>query len=576
MSSSDSSGATRSVGSIVVGQLEAHGVPRVYCVPGESYLDVLDALHDSPIETIVCRQEGGAGFMALAESALTGRPGVAMVTRGPGAANAMIAVHTSWQDATPFVLLVGLIPVADRHRESFQEFDLGAWFGSTAKRVVTIDDPDRAADLLAEAFQIAASGRPGPVVVGLPEDVLVRHSSVVDAAVRAVAGGGVGPADRQSLQALVAEAHRPLVIVGGQRWSTQTAAELVSWARTRHIPVVTDWRSQDIVDNDDPAFGGWLGYGRNDATVDALARADLHLFVGCGFADVASDGYLARDPDARAVVVDPDPDLRGHQGRVDLHILATPAAFVAAVGHEEPGTGEHPPEADADRLAWCRDLRTAQESFATPHPEVSRGVDLGTAMALLAERLEPDAVVTYGAGNHALWAQRYLTRRVFPSLLSPRNGAMGFGVPAAVAAALVHPGRRVVSVAGDGCFLMNGQELATAAAYGAAPVILIADNAQYGTIRQHQEHSYPGRVSGTALVNPDFASYAESFGAHGERVERTEDLAGALDRAFASGRAAVLHLLTDPAVLAPGKRIDRLAAPPSVVADSPVQPREGT
>ncbi|MEJ3651605.1 thiamine pyrophosphate-dependent enzyme [Actinomycetes bacterium KLBMP 9759] len=531
---------TRSAGAAIVAQLEALGVHRVYGVPGESYLEVLDALHDSPIDMVVCRQEGGAGFMAVAEGRLTGLPGVAMVTRGPGAANVAIAVHTAWQDATPLVLFVGLVPVDDRDRESFQEFSLSGWFGSTAKRVITVERPDRAAAQVAEAFAVAAAGRPGPVVVGLPEDVLVERTSAPLAAPRPVAGGAVSSVQRQALGRMLETAQRPFVVLGGDRWDAASSAAVTAWAERAELPLVADWRTHDVVDHDSPAYAGWLGYGRNPRLAEAFDAADLLLFVGTGYGDVISGGYRGGAPDAMTVVVDPDPELRIHQRRVDLHLLADPSAFVAALPEivKDPG--------------WAKQLRAAQLEFATPGGEIdSPYVDMDLAMAELAARLDRDAVITYGAGNHAVWAQRFLPHHGVGSLVAPRNGAMGIGVPAAVAASLVHPGRQVVSIAGDGCFLMNGQELATAVAGGGRPLILVVDNAQYGTIRQHQERAHPGRVSGTALVNPDFGAYARAFGAYGERVRRTADLPAALDRALACGTAAVLHLDVDPAVLQP-------------------------
>lgn len=537
-------GVERTAGALLVAQLEALGVPRVYGVPGESYLEVLDALHDSPIDMVVCRQEGGAGFMALAEARLTGRPGVVAVTRGPGAANAAIAVHTAWQDATPMVLLVGLIPVADRDRESFQEFSLGGWFGTTAKRVITLDRPERAAEQVAEAFAVATAGRPGPVVIGLPEDVLTAKTAAPVVPARAVSGGAVSAPQAEELEVLLGRAERPLVIVGGTGWTADAAAAVTAWCERRRFPVVADWRCQDMVDHDSPAYAGWFGYGSDPGLLDALDRADLLLFVGGQYGDVLSGGYTRGNPDAPTVVVSADPDLRAHQRRVDLHLLATPAAFAGAL-----------PEGPAADPVWWEGLRAARERFATPGvPVRSEYVDLDMAVAALAERMTPDAIVAHGAGQHAIWAQRFLPRHSFPSLLAPRNGAMGYGLPAAVAASLVHPGRQVVCVAGDGCFLMNGQELATAAAYGATPLVVIADNSGYGTIRQHQRRHHPGRPSGTALVNPDFGALARSFGLHGERLSRTEDVPAALDRALAAvagGRAAVLHLDVDPEILQP-------------------------
>ncbi|WP_435201975.1 thiamine pyrophosphate-dependent enzyme [Janibacter sp. GS2] len=537
---------TRSAGTLLVEQLAHEGVERVYCVPGESYLDALDALGDSPIRTVVCRQEGGAGFMAVADGRLKKGVGVAMVTRGPGAANAMISVHTAWQDATPMVLFVGLVPVADRGREAFQEFDLTAWFGSTAKRVITLEAPDRAAEVVAEACHVARSGRPGPVVVGLPEDVLVGRTARGVVPPRPVATGGPSAGQVGEVVDLLGSARRPLVIVGGDRWTAEDATALTQWAQAWHVPVAADFRAHDIIDHRSEAYVGSFGFGRSPALAQVLDEADLLVFIGCSAADVLSDGYQRGGRADRVVVVDPDPGLLQHHLRVDVHAVCAPAPFVA-----ELATQGAPPGAVPWR-AWAADARAAHESFSTPAPDgVSTGVDLGAAMAVLRDVLDEDAVITYGAGNHAIWAQRYLPHHTYPSMLAPRNGAMGFGVPAAVAASIALPGRQVVSIAGDGCFLMNGQEMATAAAHGVAPVVLVVDNGMYGTIRTHQEREYPGRPSGTALTNPDFAEYGRAFGGFGERVERTEDLPGALERAIASGRPSILHLVADPSVLLP-------------------------
>ncbi len=538
---------TATAGHAVVRELEALGVERVYCVPGESYLDVLDGLHDSTITTVVCRQEGGAGFMAIAESRLTRRLGVAMVTRGPGAANAAIAVHTAWQDATPMLLFVGLVPVGDRHREAFQEFDLAGWFGTTAKGVVTLDSPDRATELVADAAHLARSGRPGPVVIGLPEDVLLEPGPHGTTPTRALADGAVSPYEVNRVAETLRGASRPVVVVGGDRWTAGSGEDLAAWAEAWHLPVVTDFRTQDVIDNASPAFAGWLGFDDRSPAAELLADADVVCFVGCGSSDVLSGGYRRSAPGRRSLLVDADPALSTHTGGVDLHALCAPGPFVAAMARTRPGAA---PEGDRER--WWAGARAAQERLVAPHADApTRGVDLAEAMALLRARMAPDAVVTYGAGNHALWAQRYLTHHSYPSLLAPRNGAMGFGVPAAVAAAIAEPGRQVVSVAGDGCFLMNGQELSTAAAHGAAPLVVVVDNGQYGTIRQHQERSYPGRVNGTALHNPDFAAYARAFGGFGVTARTTEEVGPALDAAFASGTLAVVHLIVDPEVLHP-------------------------
>ncbi len=539
-------GVTTSAGHAIVAQLEAEGVHRVYCVPGESYLDVLDGLRDSSVETIVCRHEGGAAFMAIAEARITGTVGVAAVTRGPGAANAAIGIHTAYQDATPVILLVGLIPVGDRNRESFQEFDLSGWFGTTAKAVWTLDEPGRAAEMVRDAIHLARSGRPGPVVLGLPEDVLVGPCDAATLSPRVLPAGGVDAARLAQLGAWLQESSRPLVLLGGEVLSPAGARDLREWVQEWRLPVVTDFRTQDQLDHDSPSWCGWLGYGRCDSTAALLDDADLLLVVGDALRDVLSDGYrLGADARRRTVLIGLDPDALGHHGGVDLHLLIAPHGWVAAAR-------ELPPPAEprwAGRTARAHEAVTAWATPEADHP--AWGVDLAVAMRHVRDRLAPDAIVTYGAGKQAVWAQRFLPAHAYPSVLGPRNGAMGFGVPAAVAASLAQPGRQVLSVAGDGCFLMNAQELATAIAYGAWLTVLVVDNAQYGTIRVHQERDYPGRVSGTQLVNPDFAAYARAFGAFGQKVGTTREVPAALDAAFAHEGPAVIHLVVDPEVVAP-------------------------
>ncbi|MFE6623734.1 thiamine pyrophosphate-dependent enzyme [Streptomyces sp. NPDC057740] len=548
MANAEASERPLSAGHLIVAQLEREGVRRVYGVPGESFLDVLDGLHDSPISTVVTRHEGGAGFMALAEGRLTGLPGVAMVTRGPGAANAFIAVHTAYQDATPMILFVGLIPVPDRGREAFQEFDLAGWFADTAKKVVTLDDPTAAARVVSESVHLARSGRPGPVVIGLPEDVLTRPAGPSQP-LRPLALPGPRPAATElaELTGRLERARRPLVVVGGEGWTAHTGRELTRWAAQHSIPVLADFRAYDAVphDPDDSgAYVGSLGYGRADHAARLLDEADLMVLLGAPRGDVLSDGYT-RGLETETVLVLPG-DARGHCGRIDQFIPAHAPALVLDLVAA-------PAVLDADAV-WFKAARMAHARFRTPatRPAVDDAhVDLTAVMGVLAQELTEDAVVTYGAGNHALWPARYLPHRAPASLVAPRNGAMGMGIPAAVAASLVFPGREVVSVAGDGCFLMNGQELATAVGYGAAFVALVVDNGCYATIREHQEAAYPGRPSGTRLTNPDFAAWARSYGAYGETVASTRDFRAAFRRARASGLPAVLHLLQDPSVRAP-------------------------
>lgn len=552
---------SQSAGHLIVRTLEAHGVPRVYAVPGESYLDVLDGLHDSTIETVVCRQEGGAGFMALAEGRLTGLPGVAMVTRGPGAANAMIAIHTAWQDATPLVLFVGLIPVADRERDSFQEFSLTGWFGSTAKRVVTIDDADRAGELVAEALRVAAAGRPGPVVVGLPEDVLVELTDAAPSAPIPVPDPQPSAGEIAAIADRLARAERPAIIAGGDGWHTGAGRALLDFAADAGVPVFADWRAYDAVPHEGPAWAGWLGYGRADAVAAGYAAADLLVFVGCGRSDVMSDGYRLGFA-AETVLVSMDPEAAMHAGRIDQQVLATPAAFVEALGAIDRASAR-----GGRGTEWMDTRAAAQQRFAAHRPDASvpgvvgvsgipagveqPGVDLGIAFGELDDRLGGRAVLTFGAGNATIWAHRFVQHRTPASLVGARNGAMGLAVPAAVAASLAFPERPVVAVCGDGDFMMNGQELATAFAHGAAPLVIVVDNGIYGTIVQHQERHYPGRPSGTRMANPDFAAWMRSFGGHGERVERTEEFAAALDRALAAEGPALIHLLIDESVMPP-------------------------
>ncbi|MGY0489849.1 thiamine pyrophosphate-binding protein [Streptomyces sp. WG-D5] len=546
----------RTGGQVLVDQLRAHGIDTVYGVPGESYLAVLDALYDSPVRMVVCRHEGGAGYMAEAYGKLTGRPGVCLTTRGPGATNALVALGTAHQDATPLVLFVGLVPRDHTDRHAFQELDLKGTFGTHAKLVETVQDAARIPEYVARAFAVASSGRPGPVVVGLPEDMLTDVVEVVDATPLPVPAGGVSAEELAALEALLHTAERPLLLLGGSRWTDRARADVRAWAESWSLPVAVDFRCQDLLDNEAEVYVGNLGYGRATSLAARVREADLLISVGGAPGDVASDGYRllptvgSDGAGPRLVQVLPEAQPPGVVHRAELTLVAAPEAFGAAIGALRP----------AGPVPWTERTkgdRAAYLAWHTPEPE-DDALDLGAVFTMLDARLPADAIVTFGAGNHAIWAQRFLTYREGMRQLGPRNGSMGYGVPAAVSAALLHPERRVVSVAGDGCFLMNGQELATAVAEGATPLILVLDNAQYGTIRVHQEREYPGRVSGTALGNPDFALYAQAFGAHGETVTTTEEFAPALDRALASGRAAIIRLKVAEGRLAPGVTVSSL------------------
>jgi acetolactate synthase I/II/III large subunit len=552
---------TSSAGHAIVQALEAHGVDRVFEVPGESYLDVLDGLYDAGIHTVVCRQEGGATYAAEADGKLTGRPGVAMVTRGPGAANAMIGIHQAWQDGAPLVLFVGLVPIGNRHRESFQEFDIRGWFGTTTKRVLVLDEPGRASAIVAEAFFAARSGRPGPVVIGLPEDVIRMPFDGVHVDPLLVADGAISAPELRELGTLLESARRPLVMTGGNEWSPVAAAAMTDWLERTGVPAITQWRAGGAVPSDSPAFAGTLGYRRSDTTAAALDEADVLLAVGTMLGEIDTDGYQLRQrSDARTVIISIDAGRTGHSGPVTQHILARPDVFAAALADLE--VTPRP-----EWWAWCQRLHAAQERYADPGEatdEPSAPTSMTAVMRELASLLPRDALITTGAGNHTAWAQRFLPTRTYPALISTRNGSMGYSIPSALAASLRYPERLVVTVTGDGEFTMNGNELATACQHGAAPLVVLMDNGQYGTIRAHQERSYPGRISGTQLTNPDFAAIAEAMGAFGARIERiehiTEAVTGALHAVQEDHRPALLHVIVDPAVLLPPVPADLAAS----------------
>lgn len=537
-----------SAGHLIVKQLETEGVERVYCVPGESYLDVLDGLYDSPIHTVVCRQEGGVGMAAMSEARLTGRAGVAMVTRGPGAANATIALHNSWQDGTPLLLFVGLVDSREREREAFQDFSLEGWYGTTAKRVFTIDNPAEAARVVRNAFAIAESGKPGPVVIGLPEDLLKHRGN--GHTVPRPRRGAVRPdaADLDAILERLRAAATPTIVLGGEVWSAKAAAAIARVGETLAVPITTDFRAADLVDNRSVAYAGMLGYGRDQGLSDLVADSDLLLFIGTGRADVLSDGYTI-GLGAETIIASPDPELQGHYGRIDQGFTVDPGAFAEALAGR---LGERGAEVPSDgRRARLEAARSAFEAFSTPRADGSRFADLGLVFQAIREQRDADGIVTYGAGNYAIWPQRYLPSQRYPSLVAPKNGAMGLGIPAAVGAALAHPDRQVISFAGDGCFMMNGQEVATAVAEGAKMTIFVVDNGIFGTIRVHQERDYPGRISGTRIQNPDFVKYADAFGGVGFTLDGSQDIRETVAAALAVDGVSIVHIKADPEVRSP-------------------------
>ncbi|MEV4991624.1 thiamine pyrophosphate-dependent enzyme [Pseudarthrobacter sp. LMD1-1-1.1] len=541
---------TTSAGHVIVATLAAHGIKRAHVVPGESFLDVLDGLYLSPIKTVVCRHEGGATYMAEADGKMNQLPGIAMVTRGPGAANAHVGLHTAWQDSTPLVLFVGLIPFAHRDREAFQEFDIKAWFDSGAKRVMVLDHAERASEIVAEALFAAMSGRPGPVVVGLPEDVIRQQISSKLHPPIPVATGGMTSTDADALAAALGKANKPLFVTGGNDWTQAGADLLTQWLERHHIPAAAEWRTEGTIPFDSPCYVGPIGYGRPRPTYDLLEETDLLIFVGTVPGDVITDGFLCRqDWRKENFLVTVDPSLRGRSGPVSYQIMAKPDAFVRdLVNILLPVKDEW--------KSWRERMRAEQESFAMlPSALPSSGqAKMDTLMANLVPALPDDAIVTFGAGEHTNWAHRYFPTRRYASMISARNGSMGYSVPSGIAASLQYPGRRVVTIAGDGEFLMNGQELATAAQYGATPLIIVMDNQEYGTIRSHQEKHYPERISGTQLRNPDFALMAKAFGGFGVRVEHDRDVPSAIEAALSAIDRdkvfALIHLVVEQRIKA--------------------------
>ena len=547
---------TRSGGQVLVDQLVLHGADLAFGVPGESYLAVLDALHDAPLRLVVTRHESGAANMAEAYGKLTGRPGVCMVTRGPGATNASNGVHTAFQDSTPMLLLIGQVARDTVGREGFQELDYRAMYGAIAKWATQVDDPARLPEIVARAFAVATSGRPGPVVLALPEDMLSERVDVADARPHRAAPAAPAPGAMARLAELLAQARAPLAIVGEGGWTARTGADVAAFAEAQAVPIAASFRCQDYVDNASPAYAGHAGLGMDPALAERIREADVLLAIGGRLGEIPTAGYTLVRPGAptqRLVHVHPDPDEIGAVYPTELGIAAGLEAFAAAARRLEPSGAEA-------RAGLLEAAHGEYERNLAQTRELPGRLQMSAVMATLRDRLPDEAILTNGAGNFSVWAHRYYEFHRYPTQLGPRSGSMGYGVPAAVGAKAVHPGRPVVCIAGDGDFLMTGQELATAVQEELAIVVLVVNNAMYGTIRMHQERHYPGRVVGTDLRNPDFVAYARAFGAHGALVERTEDFPAALDEALGCGRPAVIELRVDPQAITPRQTLDEIRA----------------
>ena len=548
---------SRSGAQLLVDQLLIHGVDTIFCVPGESYLPVLDALYaptqDGRVRLVSARHEGGAAFMAEAYGKLTGQPGICFVTRGPGASNAAIGVHTAFHDSTPMILFIGQVARGFSEREAFQEIDFRHMFAPISKWATQIDDPARIPELLARTFVLARTGRPGPVVIALPEDMLDEAAAVADAPPAQRVQAHPGAAHMTELHARLAAAERPLLLVGGGDWNAGAAGDIRAFAQANHLPTVASFRAQDILDNAMPEYVGAPGVGGNPQLQQRLAAADLLLAVGDRLSEMITDDYtLLRVPQpAQALVhVFPEPAELGRVYQPQLAIVAGMPEFAAAARALPPSDGSR-------WAAWAAAARAEYEAYLQPGPTPG-ALDLGAVFTFLRQRLPPDTIITNGAGNYTAWCHRFLQFHTYRSQVAPVNGTMGYGVPAAVAAKLVQPARMVVAFAGDGCFLMNGQELATAVHYGLNIIVIVINNGMYGTIRMHQELRFPTRTIATALSNPDFAAYARAFGAFGAVVERTAEFAPAFEAALAADRPALLELRIDPDAISPRTTLSAL------------------
>ncbi len=547
--------ARRSGAQVLIDQLRIHGADTIFGVPGESYLAALDALYAqrNSIRYVICRQEGGAANMAEAYGKLTGKPGICFVTRGPGATNASIGLHTGFQDSTPMILLVGQVARDQAEREAFQEIDYRRMFGQMAKWVAQIEDARRIPELVSQAFHRAVNGRPGPVVLALPEDMLTDEVEVADAGPYKIARGAPSTDDMAALRKLLDEARQPMVILGGGGWTAEACADIRAFIEANNLPVTTAFRNQDLLDNRHPNFVGDLGVGASPPLAERIKGCDLIVAIGPRLGEATTAGYTLFDipvPKQKLVHVHAGAEELGRVFQATLPINSGMANFAKAAKAMKPVDGARwKAHVEAGRAAYLKNIEPNEQPGAVNMTEV---------IAWLNKRLPDDVIVTNGAGNYAAFVHRFFQYRGFRTQLAPTSGAMGYGVPAAVSAKIAQPNRMVVSFAGDGCFLMNGQEFATAVQHGANVVIIVVDNGMYGTIRMHQEREYPTRVHGTELKNPDFAAYARAFGGVGFTVEKTADFPEAFKAAERSGKPAIIHMKVDPEAITPTTTLTKL------------------
>ena len=549
----------KSGGQLVVDALAAHGVTQLFCVPGESYLEVLDALHDSDIVTTSARQEGGAAMMAEAWGKLHGSPGICFVTRGPGATNASAGIHVAQQDSTPMILFIGQINSQLRHREAFQEVDYGQYLGSMAKWVAEIDSTDRITEMVSRAWSVATSGRPGPVVLVLPEDTLAGTSTSQDIKPFQSLETHPSQADLEHMAQLLEQATNPIVVIGGSRWDAESVAQIEAFAETFSLPVACSFRRQMLFNHEHANYAGDVGLGINPKLKSAIADADLVVLMGTRFSEIASQNYEllgVQGAQQKLIHIHASAEELGRVYRADLAIHASPKALALGLSYLAPK--HKPSQARIDHLAACHSNYLSWSTLPTkPHPG---DVQMPEVMRQLEKMLPADAIMTNGAGNYATWLHRFWKFRQYGTQLAPTSGSMGYGLPAAVAAKIAKPNTTVVAFAGDGCFQMTMQEFGTAMQANAAIIVLVIDNGMYGTIRMHQERHFPHRVSATDLVNPDFCALAKAYGAFAAHVTHSDQFAQALADAMAANKPALIHLQLDPQALTPSQTLDQISA----------------
>ena len=544
-------------GELVVDALEAHGVKQLFCVPGESYLEVLDALHDSPIVATSARQEGGAAMMAEAWGKLHGTPGICFVTRGPGATNASAGIHVAQQDSTPMILFIGQINSQLRHREAFQEVDYGQVFGSMAKWVAEIDSPDRITEMVSRAWSVASSGRPGPVVLVLPEDTLSGEAMGTDIKPFSTLETYPSSADLQHMAHLLEQSNNPIIIIGGSRWCADSVAHIEAFAEQFKVPVACSFRRQMLFNHDHPNYAGDVGLGINPDLKLAISNADLVILMGGRFSEVPSQNYQllgVHGAQQQLIHIHASAEELGRVYRADLAIHASPKALAQGLSQLNPTLKVS--QQRLDHLSKCH--KNYQNWSSLPTEAHPGEVQMPAVMAHLATSLPKNAIITNGAGNYATWIHRLWKFSEYGTQLAPTSGSMGYGLPAAIAAKIAFPNKKVVAFAGDGCFQMTMQEFGTAVQAKAAVVVLVIDNGMYGTIRMHQELHFPDRISVTNLVNPDFCALAKAYGAFAALVTNSNQFPQALSDAIRAKKPALIHIKLDPQALTPSKTLNQI------------------